>query len=66
VPNLQTGQHYLEFTNPDECVEQVSRLMQDETLRRQLMTQAYAYYLENMPADVSLRRLLEIVQTPGR
>jgi len=36
--------NYLEFNSPDECVGQVARLMQEHTLRSDMMRANHAYY----------------------
>lgn len=38
------GSHYLEFTNPEECVAAVAQLFDQPALRRRLMTNNYRYY----------------------
>lgn len=65
VPGLTAGKHFLEFTTPEACVQQVATLMENAALRQQLMTQAYAYYQEYMPPEVSLRRILATVTGQG-
>lgn len=61
APGLAAGQHYLEFTTADECVEKVALLMNDEALRHKLMAASQAYYQHYLPADVAMRRMLSTV-----
>lgn len=42
------GVNYLSFRTPDECVEQVRRLMNGEKLRLQMMRDNRKYYLQNL------------------
>ena len=61
APGLESGKHYLEFSNAEECVAAVSALMNNENLRRKMMKQSQEYYQQYLPPDVAMRRILSIV-----
>jgi hypothetical protein len=51
--------NYLTFRTPQECVEKVTRLIDDADLRRTLMTNNARYYANYARPDSLVRRMLE-------
>lgn len=42
--NFEIGENYLEFKNPEECIESVIKLLNDSNLRSNIMMNNYMYY----------------------
>jgi hypothetical protein len=53
-----SGRNYLEFTSPEECVDGAVRLIEDATLRRQIMRNNAAYYRDYLRADILVKNAL--------
>lgn len=53
------NRNYLEFRNPDECVEQATRLATDSQLRYEMMLQNYAYYHAFLRPDMLIWNTLQ-------
>jgi len=49
--NFEKGTHFLEFQTADECVSAVRRLVQDPSLRHQMMAANYRYYQAYLRPD---------------
>jgi hypothetical protein len=50
---IAAGRNFLEFDTPEACAEQVGRLMEDDGLRKEMMSRNAAYYAEHgTPAAV--------------
>jgi len=60
VPDLLEGRNYLSFSTAEECVEQVSILMQDKALREEFMMNNYQHYLHYLQPDVMVWRVINI------
>jgi len=58
VPELEEGKNYLSFSTAEECVEQVSLLMQNKVLREEFMMNNYQHYLHYMQPDVMVWRAI--------
>ena len=61
VPGLQINKHYFEFSNPEECVTMVTKLMDDNSLRNQMMAENYQFYLSRLKPDVQIWNALSTV-----
>ena len=60
---LEKGKNYLEFDTVDVCVDSVSRLLQDEELRYQMMRNNFEYYRSNLePSQLVLNSLLTVLE----
>lgn len=46
-----SGRNYLEFTSPEECVDGAVRLIEDSTLRQQIMRNNATYYRDYLRPD---------------
>ncbi len=64
VPGLKEGRNYLAFESADECVQQATRLMQDRSLREEMMRNNHTHYLNYGRPDVMVWRALNL--TLGR
>jgi hypothetical protein len=53
-----SGRNYLEFTSPEECVDGAVRLIEDATLRRQIMRSNATYYRDYLRPDVLVKNAL--------
>ena len=60
------GTHYLEFTTPEECVEQAVRLYQDRSLQSQMMQDNWNYYESFVRPDSFIWRTLMNADCPGQ
>jgi hypothetical protein len=49
---LQQGKHYLEFSDPENCVKNATRLFSDKALRDSIMTNNAKYFHAYMRPDV--------------
>lgn len=58
--SFSPGQHYLEFKDPEECVQQVGRLLSDSALRKMMMENNADYYSNYLRPDSMIRRTLKI------
>jgi hypothetical protein len=54
--------HYLPFRDPDECVRQVLRLVEDRALRTAMMQNNWDYYTSWMRPDAFARRVVERIR----
>lgn len=65
---LTEENNYLMFRNPDECVEQIDRLIQQDELRYAMMVNNYKYYHNYVRPDRlvlnSIQRILEGAPLP--
>jgi len=59
VGEFVEAENYLEFDTPDRCVEQVIRLVEDETLRRMMMRRNSSYASHYLVPQRMIRRTLE-------
>ena len=50
--NLAAGKHYLEFSTPDQCVEQCLKLLDNKKLRFDMMKSNHKYYRNYLKPDV--------------
>jgi hypothetical protein len=58
------GANYLSFRTPNECVEQVRRLMVDADLRHRMMQYNHEYYLKNLhPISIVENTVREVFNT---
>jgi hypothetical protein len=53
-----SGRNYIEFTSPEECVAGAIRLIEDSSLRRQIMGNNAAYYRDYLRPDTLVRNAL--------
>jgi hypothetical protein len=53
------GRNYLSFTDPDTCVEQVVRLLEDDEQRADMMHANFAYYHAHVRPDMLVWNTLE-------
>jgi hypothetical protein len=53
-----SGRNYIEFTSPEECVDGAVRLIEDSTLRRQIMRNNAAYYRDYLRPDTLVKNAL--------
>lgn len=60
VPGLEPNKHYLEFTTADECLESVTKLMQNEPLRYQMMLANHEFYNNYLRPDQLVWNALSI------
>ncbi len=60
---IAPGKNYLEFDTVDGCVETVGRLLDDDTLRRQMMENNWRYYVEYGSPDAVVARVLHAALT---
>jgi hypothetical protein len=58
------GRHYLEFKDPEQCVQQVGRLLSDSALRNAMMKNNAEYYANYLRPDSMIRRTLNIALGP--
>jgi hypothetical protein len=56
--NFAGGRNYIEFTSPEECAAGAIRLIEDSTLRWQIMQNNAAYYREHLRPDTLVRNAL--------
>jgi hypothetical protein len=49
--NIKEGQNYLVFKTPDECINKIKLLLDDSTLRQEMMLKNFQYYHENIRPD---------------
>lgn len=54
------GRNYLEFDDPNRCVDEVERLFSDAALRDRIMNNNHDYYLKCLRPDSMIRRTLRI------
>jgi hypothetical protein len=54
------GTNYLEFADPNRCVEEVEKLFSDSALRNRIMNNNHDYYLKYLKPDAMIRRTLRI------
>ena len=60
--NLSAGRNYLEFQTPDECVEMVTRLVENRDLRTRLMFNNYDYYHKFLrPDQLILNSIVQVL-----
>ena len=58
------GSNYLSFSTPEECVNQVQRLLNDNQLRMQMMRKNHAYYLDFLhPKALVAKSLAEVLNS---
>jgi hypothetical protein len=57
--DFANGRNYIEFTSPEECVAGTVRLIEDTTLRRQIMRNNATYYRDCLRPDTLVRNALE-------
>jgi len=66
IGNFKKDQNYLEFTSPQECLEQVKLLYTNEKLRREMMLKNILYFSKYVRPDQmvlhSLTKALGAVQ----
>ncbi|QWU14349.1 hypothetical protein SAMN04487895_101652 [Paenibacillus sophorae] len=61
VPSFYNNQHYLEFNNPLECVEQVRKLYKDKELLMEIKKSNHEYYKNYLrPDKLVLNTLLQL------
>lgn len=51
-------QNYLEFVTPEECVQDVERLVRDRELRTEIMIRNRLYYMNQIRPDVLIANTL--------
>jgi hypothetical protein len=59
------GQHFLDFSTPDECVNATESLMSDPVLRSTLMNNNRDYYQKHLTPDALVWRALTIAKEWG-
>lgn len=60
--NLKQGENYLVFQSPDECINQINRLLRNENLRYRIMVNNFHYYHQYVRPDrLVLNSLLTIL-----
>lgn len=58
------GSNYLSFSTPEECVNQVQRLLNDSQLKKQMMWKNRAYYLDFLhPRALVAKSLAEVLNS---
>jgi hypothetical protein len=57
---FKPGENYLEFGDPEQCVNAVHELLSDAALRDEMMRRNHAYYNRYLRPDAMIRRTLEI------
>jgi len=57
------NRHYLDFEDPDRCVEQVDKLLSDTALRKRIMKNNFRYYNTYLRPDLLIKRTLKIALT---
>jgi hypothetical protein len=63
--NLENEKNYLVFRNPQECVDQIYRLLNDENLRYKIMVNNLQYYHQFVRPDKLVLNSLLIVLSNG-
>jgi hypothetical protein len=63
---FSSPENYLDFGTPEQCVEQVSRLMQDPSLRAAQMRANHDYYRAWMRPDALAARILDVLERAPR
>lgn len=64
--DFQVGRNHLDFTTPEECVEQTMRLFNDDAFRGQMMWNNYLYYHRYLRPDmVVLNSLYDVLEASG-
>lgn len=58
--NFSAGVNYLEFETADECMEQTTKLFENDVLREQMMENNYKYYEEYLSPDKLILNTLNI------
>jgi len=58
--SLRPKQNYLEFSSPEECVEQSIKLINDRELRNEMMTNNFEYYRHYVKPDMLVLNALSI------
>lgn len=59
VPNLRVEDQFVEFTTPEQCVTEVSRLFENMDLRKRLATNNLKYYQDHLRPDRFVMRTLK-------
>lgn len=60
-----SGEHYLEYTTPEECVAQVEALLADPVALQRMAQNNTAYYREWLRPDQQVRHVLEQLNEGG-
>ena len=64
--NFQSGKNYLTFRTPEECVEQIDKLVKDDAYRYQMMVNNFKYYHQYVRPDrLVLNSLMTILENGG-
>jgi len=58
--DFKPGENYLEFDEPEQCVNAVHELLSDAALRDEMMRRNHAYYNCYLRPDAMIRRTLDI------
>jgi hypothetical protein len=58
--DFKSGKNYLQFSEPEQCVEAVHTLLSNADLRYAMMQANHSYYLTSLKPDNLIRRTLEI------
>jgi hypothetical protein len=58
--DFEQGQNFLEFHEPERCVNAAHELLSDADLRHDMMMKNHDYYLSYLKPDAMIRRTLEI------
>jgi hypothetical protein len=56
--NISSGSHYLEFSSVDDCVSSVDKLLNDSSLRHEMMVNNFEYYHNFGRPDVLVKNSL--------
>lgn len=60
--DFKSGRNYLEFDTPDSCLQQTVRLIEDRSLRQQMMEGNWHYYQTYMVPDKLVLRTINIAK----
>ena len=64
--DFQSGRNYLTFKTPEECVDQIDKLVKDEDYRYQMMVNNFNYYHQYVRPDrLVLNSLITILKSGG-
>lgn len=61
---LVAGEHYVEFSSPEECVEQCARVLEDRELTAGLRERAWEYYQREVKPAAHLESVLRRASAP--
>jgi len=56
---LERDKHYLEFNSPEECINCLKKLRDDQSLLKEMQRSSHKYYIDNLQPEILLMNVIK-------